>query len=74
MTLKDTVGRYVMGDAEVRLTGRVATRPMPGGRSQELVEITPADENEGTWKKWVPEASLFKISGEAPAILKESSK
>lgn len=52
---------YVLHDLEVRLTGRTASRPTPGSKVQELVEVTPSDENEGTWKKWVPRATLFQI-------------
>jgi len=52
---------YVLGDTEVRLTGRIAARPAPGGKKQELVEVTPADDENGTWKKWVPRQSLFEI-------------
>jgi hypothetical protein len=52
---------YVLNDTEVKLTGRKATRNAPGGKQQELVEVTPADEDNGTWKKWVPKSSLFEI-------------
>ena len=54
---------FVLNDTEVKLTGRRATRPGPGGKVQELVEVTPADEDQGTWKKWVPRSTLFKIEG-----------
>jgi hypothetical protein len=52
---------YVLHDTEVKLTGRTAQRKMPGGKALELVEVSPADENDGTWKKWVPRATLFEI-------------
>jgi len=52
---------YVYTDTEVRLTGRTAKRKGPGGKEQELVEITPSDEDNGTWKKWVPMSVLFEI-------------
>ncbi len=52
---------YVLNDTEVKLTGRVAKRKGPGGKEMELVEVTPSDEDNGTWKKWVPHSSLFEI-------------
>lgn len=53
---------YVMQDIEVKLTGRVAERKV-GNRNQELVEVTPNSEDDGTWKKWVALSSLFEIKG-----------
>lgn len=53
---------YVHQDCEVRLTGRTASR-MVGSKKQELVEITPANMDDGTWKRWVPLNSLFKVEG-----------
>lgn len=53
--------KFVLQDTEVKLTGRKAIRKGPGGKQQELVEVTPVDEDSGTWKKWVPYATLFKI-------------
>jgi hypothetical protein len=52
---------YVLNDTEVKLTGRTASRSVPGGKQQELVEVTPAEEDNGTWKKWVPKSTLFQI-------------
>lgn len=52
---------YVLNDTEVKLTGRVAKRAGPGNKQQELVEVTPAEEDNGTWKKWVPRSTLFEI-------------
>lgn len=59
---------YVLNDTEVKLTGRVAKRAAPGGKETELVEVTPADEDNGTWKKWVPRASLFEIQESNPLL------
>lgn len=52
---------YVHTDIEVRKTGRVAEKPMPGGKKALLVEITPVHEDDGTWKKWLAPSSLFSI-------------
>jgi len=52
---------YVYNDVEVKLTGRKASKPGIGGKRSELHEITPADENNGDWKKWVPMQALFQI-------------
>lgn len=59
---------YVLNDTEVKLTGRRAMRKAPGGKEQELVEVTPADLDNGNWKKWVPRSTLFEIqSGSDPS-------
>ncbi len=52
---------YVYQDCEVKLTGRVAQRVV-GHKIQELVEITPASIDDGSWKRWVPLSSLFKVT------------
>ena len=54
---------FVYQDQEVSLTGRKAYRPLPGpgNKKSELVEIKPANEDDGTWTKWVPLATLFQI-------------
>lgn len=52
---------FILNDTEVRLTGRKAVRAAVG-RSQELVEVTPVDEDNGNWKKWVPRATLFQVA------------
>lgn len=59
---------FVYTDTEVKLTGRKATRRAPGGKEQELVEITPADEDNGTWKKWVPQSTMFEIQQSTPLV------
>lgn len=56
---------YVYQDGEVRLTGRTAVRNV-GAKKQELVEITPANQDDGTWKRWVPLNSLFKVVENRP--------
>ena len=56
---------YVLGEHEVKLTGRKAARACVGGKMQELVEVTPANIDDGSWKKWTPMTALFKVQ-EAP--------
>lgn len=51
---------YVMSDQEVKLTGRIATRQV-NAKQHELVEVTPVNAEDGTWKKWVQLAALFKV-------------
>lgn len=58
---------YVFGDLEVSLTGREAIKTLEakGRRTQDktftLYEITPADKEEGSWKKWVKLTDLYEI-------------
>lgn len=52
---------FVLSDQEVKLTGRKAVRAGAGGKPQELVEVTPVHEDQGTWKKWIPMSTLFKV-------------
>lgn len=56
---------YVHGETEVKKTGRIATKPTIGGKTLELVEITPANTYDGDWKKFVQPNSLLTIM-EAP--------
>lgn len=58
---------FVLNDAEVKLTGRVARRTA-AGKTQELVEVTPAFEDNGTWKKWIPRSALFEIQEINPPL------
>jgi hypothetical protein len=55
---------YVLGDVEVRKTGRKATKPLPGGKTLELVEVTPVNEFDGVWKKFTQITSLLTIVDE----------
>lgn len=52
---------YVFENVEVEKTGRTAQRKLKSGKTDELVEVTPADQNTGTWKKWAREADLFEV-------------
>jgi hypothetical protein len=67
----DLFSHFVLHDTEVKLTGRVAGRAIGANKSQELVEVTPSEEENGTWKKWVPKSSLFKINTIANPLLTE---
>lgn len=52
---------FVLGDVEVRKTGRQAEKPAPGGKITVVVEVTPVNDYDGTWKKWVTPGSLYTI-------------
>lgn len=61
---------YVFNGIEVKLTGREATKDIPkvNRRTQVKevvkevrVEITPANDSDGDWKKWVEMTELFTI-------------
>jgi len=52
---------FVHAETEVKKTGRKATKPMVGNKILELVEITPINEFDGTWKKFVNPNSLLTI-------------
>lgn len=53
---------YVYNGDEVVSTGRIATRILPSGKKETLVEVTPTDHIVGTWKKWVGINDLFAIT------------
>lgn len=52
---------YIFEETEVKLTGRKAARPTASGKQVELVEITPVNEYDGTWKKWTSMNVLYKV-------------
>ena len=52
---------FVHGEIEVKKTGRTATKPLLGGKTLTLVEITPLNEYDGTWKKFVNPNTLLTI-------------
>ena len=59
-----TVGKqetFVLNEVEVVKTGRVAEKPVAGGKKLIVVEVTPLNQDDGTWKKWVSPAALFTI-------------
>lgn len=55
---------FVYDGVEVKKTGRIAEKQvqLPGGRCRvlQLIEITPAEDEDG-WKKWVAPEVLFEI-------------
>lgn len=59
---------YVFENTEVVLTGRRAEREVGRKTSRskprvdELVEITPKDTEDGSWKKFVRMTDLYKIT------------
>ena len=57
---------FVHGEIEVKKTGRKATKPLVGGKTMELEEITPLNDYDGTWKKFVNPNTLLTIV-DAPA-------
>lgn len=52
---------FVHDAVEVKKTGRTAEKAMPGGKKMVLCEVTPVNEYDGTWKKWVNPQALFEI-------------
>jgi len=52
---------YIYDDLEVKTTSRTASKELPGGKKAVMHEITPLDQDQGTWKKWVNLAALFRI-------------
>lgn len=58
---------YLCDNIEVKLTGRIAEKEVGkegsrrGVRTDTQHEITPADNEEGTWTKWVRLSDLYEI-------------
>lgn len=58
---------YVYDGTEIKLTGRKAQRKRTRSRTartdaiDEIFEIKPADEELGSWKKWVREIELYEV-------------
>ena len=55
---------FVFDGVEVRVTGRMASRDsrtMTGLKKTVLVEITPCDDAESGWRKWVNPDDLFAV-------------
>lgn len=55
---------FVLENIEVKKTGRTATRTLGSGKVETVVEITPVNDRDGMWKKWVPERVLFVVDKE----------
>lgn len=52
---------YVHEGKEVVLTGRKAQKKLRSGKSDEVVEIKPANPEDGSFTKWVRMGELFEI-------------
>jgi hypothetical protein len=52
---------YIYDELEVKLTGRKAVKKTASGKSVELVEVTPVNEHDGTFRKWTSMNTLFKV-------------
>lgn len=61
---------FVLGEIEVKKTGRSATKPLVGGKAMTMVEVTPVSEFDGTWKKFVNPNALLTIVETPPAVAK----
>ena len=61
---------YVFNETEVKMTGRTAKKEIAArGRRTEakvfiLYEVTPADNENGSWTNWVKMTDLFEIEKE----------
>lgn len=55
------MANYIYENMEVRSTGRIAKKKSdPDGKFM-LIEVTPINEDDGTWIKWVPARDLYEI-------------
>lgn len=52
---------FVFENIEVIMTGRKASRVLSSNKCETLVEITPKNDKDGLWHKWVPERVLFVV-------------
>jgi len=55
------IEEYIFEHTPVVKTGRKAARRLPSGKMDELIEITPHDPDQGSWKKWVRATELYRI-------------
>mgnify|MGYP003590006349 CR=1 FL=1 len=54
---------FVFGEVEVKKTGRWATKDLPNNKKLTLVEVTPVNTWDGSWKKWANPSSLLIVEG-----------
>lgn len=59
--MTDTLKSWVFENTEVTKTGKVATKKLPSGKTDSLVEITPTLQSNGIWKKWVRDQDLYEV-------------
>ena len=67
---------YVLDNIEVCMTGRVAYKQRQGSRrgtpsTDKKVEVTPIDQNNGDWKKWVVMDELYTVEEDKAAATQE---
>lgn len=62
MNMSEEMNVFVYEDVAVVLTGRTAGRSLRSQKIDTLLEITPQDQEQGSWKKWVREVELFTIN------------
>lgn len=55
---------YILGDIEVKETGRTASKMLRKGNIMIVHEITPANIEDGSWKKWVNLSELYKVNSD----------
>lgn len=70
--MTESTKTFVFNNTEVKLTGRTANKELKSTRRGAkananptvavLFEITPIDQLNGSWKKWVKMAELFEIT------------
>ncbi len=52
---------YLLDDAEVVLTGRIAKRKLKNNKIIEKVEIKPAKSDQASWTRWIDRSELYVI-------------
>ena len=58
---QDNLSSWVHDNIEVTKTSRRAERKLKSGKLDVLIEITPKDQTNGTWKKWCHPEELFEV-------------
>jgi hypothetical protein len=53
---------YVYDNTEVRKTGRKAEKTLTSGKKDIQFEVTPKNQVNGVWKKWVRDSDLYEVA------------
>lgn len=53
---------YVFEQVEVKKTGRTASQKLRSGKVDTIYEITPVEQINGSWKKWVRDNQMFQVT------------